>query len=42
LPEARVRALVEQSVETPLLGILGESRVNVFELNRALDRLGKG
>ncbi|UVO50336.1 potassium-transporting ATPase subunit KdpC [Sphingomonas sp. SUN019] len=42
LPEARVRALVEQSVETPLFGILGEPRVNVFELNRALDRLSKG
>lgn len=42
IPEARVRSLVEGAVETPLFGILGERRVNVFELNRALDRLGKG
>jgi len=40
LPEARVRALVEGAVERPLLGFLGEPRVNVFGLNRQLDRLG--
>jgi K+-transporting ATPase ATPase C chain len=40
LPEARVRALVEENVEHPLLGILGEERVNVLALNRQLDRLG--
>ena len=40
LPEARVRALVEENVAHPLFGILGEERVNVLALNRQLDRLG--
>lgn len=40
LPESRVRALVERSVERPLLGMLGEPRVNVLALNQALDRTG--
>ena len=40
LSEVRVRALVEENVEHPLLGILGEERVNVLALNRQLDRLG--
>ncbi|MDB5685502.1 MAG: ATPase [Rhizorhabdus sp.] len=35
---AAVRAIAEKSVEHPLLGILGEDRVNVLLLNRALDR----
>ena len=38
-PEA-VRGLVEQSIDTPLLGFLGEPRVNVFKLNRRLDAFG--
>jgi K+-transporting ATPase ATPase C chain len=37
LPEARVRATVEAAVEQPLLGFLGEPRVNVLLLNRQLD-----
>jgi K+-transporting ATPase ATPase C chain len=38
-PEA-VRKIVEQSVDQPLLGFLGEPRVNVFKLNRRLDAFG--
>lgn len=40
LPEARVRGLVEAATERPLLGFIGEDRVNVLELNRQLDALG--
>ncbi len=40
LAEPELRALVERSVEQPLLGFLGERHVNVFALNRQLDRLG--
>jgi potassium-transporting ATPase KdpC subunit len=39
LAEPQVRALVEQSIDRPLLGVLGEDHVNVFALNRQLDRL---
>jgi K+-transporting ATPase ATPase C chain len=37
VPVDRVQALVKANVETPLFGILGERRVNVLALNRALD-----
>lgn len=40
LDPAAIRRLVEQVVETPLLGFLGEPRVNLFKLNRRLDALG--
>lgn len=40
LDAAAVRGLVEQSVDKPLLGFLGEPRVNMFKLNRRLDAFG--
>ena len=40
LPEDQLRQLVSDHIEGRLLGILGEPRVNVLELNLALDQLG--
>ncbi|MGE6741388.1 potassium-transporting ATPase subunit KdpC [Allorhizobium pseudoryzae] len=39
LQPAAVAALVEQAVEKPVFGVIGETRVNVLELNMALDAL---
>jgi K+-transporting ATPase ATPase C chain len=39
LPEARIRELVQSRAQGRLFGLLGEPRVNVLELNIALDRL---
>jgi K+-transporting ATPase ATPase C chain len=42
LSEARVRALVQERTEYPLLGFIGEPRVNVLLLNLALDAVATG
>jgi K+-transporting ATPase ATPase C chain len=39
LSEDKVRALIQEYTEGPALGFLGESGVNVLQLNLALDAL---
>lgn len=39
VPPERVRGLVLSSIERPMLGVFGAPRVNVLELNIALDRM---
>lgn len=41
LPTSVVRSLIADRTEGPLFGFLGERRVNVLLLNRALDTLGQ-
>lgn len=40
LPAAQIRALVAAVTERPLLGFIGEPRVNLLDLNRRLDLIG--
>jgi K+-transporting ATPase ATPase C chain len=42
LPESKVRDLVARHTQQPLLGFLGEPRVNVLQLNLALDEAAGG
>lgn len=42
LPTDQVLALVDRQVEAPLPGLLGEPRVNVLQLNLALETLKQG
>jgi K+-transporting ATPase ATPase C chain len=39
IPVAQVEQLIRANTETPLLGFLGEPRVNVLLINRQLDRI---
>lgn len=41
LQPAAVATLVEQTIEKPDFGVIGEARVNVLELNLALDALNR-
>jgi K+-transporting ATPase ATPase C chain len=41
IPEDRIRQLIEQNITSRQLGVLGEPRVNVLELNLALNELPK-
>jgi|SRR6476659_3786699 len=41
LPETAVERLVEQHTQGRVMGFLGEPRVNVLELNLALERMGR-
>ena len=41
IPEDRLRQVVNERIEDRVLGIFGEPRVNVLELNLALDRAVK-
>ncbi len=40
ISETRLRLLIDQTREEPLLGLIGEPRVNVLRLNRQLDVIG--
>jgi K+-transporting ATPase ATPase C chain len=42
LPEDRVRQLIADNTEGRLFGLLGEPRVNVLQINLALDHLAAG
>lgn len=39
IPEERIKTLVEQQIQKPLLGLLGPEKINVLKLNIELDKL---
>ena len=39
MDETKIRALVQQHIQKPLLGLFGPATVNVLKLNMALDKL---
>lgn len=41
MSEDEVKAIVDQAVEKPLLGMFGTAKVNVLKLNVALDEANK-
>jgi K+-transporting ATPase ATPase C chain len=41
LTEAEVNKLIEEHIQGRTLGLLGEQRVNVLDLNLALDQISK-
>lgn len=41
MDEAKVKAIVEQTIEKPLLGLFGTEKVNVLQLNIALEEAGQ-
>ncbi|HEX2867126.1 MAG TPA: potassium-transporting ATPase subunit KdpC [Ignavibacteriales bacterium] len=41
IPEEKLRALVDEYTEKPLLGLFGPERVNVLKINLALDKISK-
>ncbi|MDD1753104.1 MAG: potassium-transporting ATPase subunit KdpC [Methanotrichaceae archaeon] len=41
ISESDVQDLINEQIELPYLGILGQSRINVLRLNLRLDRLGE-
>ena len=42
LPESEVKALVDQHIEPPQFGVLGQEKVNVLKLNLDLNELTRG
>ena len=41
MPQAEVKALVDQHTEYPQFGFLGQTRINVLKLDIALDELAR-
>jgi len=41
IPVAKVLDLIKKRTDDPTLGFIGTTRINVLDLNLALDRLGK-